>query len=290
MRNLTKDNITATVQASFDALPTARQRALLKSLVAHLHAFASETALTHAEWRAGLEFLHSAARMTTDTRSEFSLMSDVFGLSSMVDLTASRPGATEGSVLGPFHARGSPRMASGANLIGANAGQVVVLRGSVSDAEGNPIRGATVDFWQNADNGLYWQQDSNQSQDNLRCLMTVEADGRFELATIRPRPYAVPDDGPVGALMRVAQRNTMRPAHFHLIIEATGYTSIVTEMFDPDDPYLDNDAVFGVRESLVVRYTVEADPAVAGRYGLSGSYLSASLNVRLTPVGTSLSG
>ena len=281
MRNISKDNITAAVQASFDHMPAPRQRELLQKMVAYLHAFASETALTHAEWRAGLEFLHAAARVTTDTRSEFSLMSDVFGLSSMVDMTASRPGATEGSVLGPFHARGSPRMASGANLIGANAGQRVVLRGSVSDAQGRPVSGATVDFWQNADNGMYWQQDSDQPQDNLRCLMDVGADGRFELATIRPQPYAVPDDGPVGAMMRLAKRNTMRPAHFHLIIEAPGYTSIITEMFDPDDPYLDKDAVFGVRESLVVRYASESDPAVAKRYGLVGNYLTTQLDVKL---------
>ena len=281
MINISKDNITSAVQASFDTLPTPRQRELLQKLVAHLHAFASETALTHAEWRTGLEFLHAAARITTDTRSEFSLMSDVFGLSSMVDLTASRPGATEGSVLGPFHARGSPRMATGANLIRSNAGQPVVLRGSVSDAQGRVIPGATVDFWQNADNGLYWQQDSQQPQDNLRCLMEVGADGRFELATIRPQPYRVPDDGPVGAMMRLAQRNTMRPAHYHLIIEAPGYTSIITEMFDPEDAYLDKDAVFGVRESLVVRYASESDPAVAQRYGLVGSYLTTQLDVKL---------
>lgn len=281
MRNLTKDNISAAVQASFDPLPTPRQRELLQKLVAHLHAFASETALTHAEWRAGLDFLHAASRITSDTRSEFSLMSDVFGLSSVVDLTASRPGATEGSVLGPFHARGSPRMASGANLIGANAGQPVVLRGSVCNEQGHPILGATVDFWQNADNGLYWQQDTDQPQDNLRCLLAVGADGRFELATIRPQPYRVPDDGPVGALMRLAKRNTMRPAHFHLIIEAPGYTSIVTEMFDPDDAYLDKDAVFGVRESLVVRYAPESDPAVTQRYRLTSPYLTAQLDVKL---------
>ncbi len=284
MRNLSKDNITSAVQASFDPLPSARQRELLHKLVAHLHAFASETALTHAEWRAGLEFLHAASAITTETRSEFSLMSDVFGLSSMVDLTNSRPGATEGSVLGPFHARGSPRRASGANLIGSNAGQPVVMRGSVCDVHGSPIKGATVDFWQNADNGLYWQQDAEQPQDNLRCLMEVGADGRFELATIRPRPYPVPDDGPVGAMMRAAQRNTMRPAHFHLIIEAPGYTSIVTEMFDPGDAFLDKDAVFGVRESLIVRYASENDPAVAARYGFAGEYLTTQLDVKLVAV------
>ena len=281
MRNLSKNNITETVQASFELVSSPRQKELLQKMVLHLHAFASETQLTHAEWRAGLEFLHAAARITTATRSEFSLMSDVFGLSSMVDLTASQLGATEGSVLGPFHARGSPRMASGANLIGTNEGLPVILRGSVCDTQGHPVLGATVDFWQNADNGLYWQQDSDQPQDNLRCLMQACPDGSFELATIRPRPYRVPDDGPVGAMMDQAKRNTMRPAHFHLIIEAPGYTSIITEMFDPDDPYLDKDAVFGVRESLVVRYASEFDPAVAHRYGLTSSYLTTQLDVKL---------
>lgn len=283
MRNINRQNVTAVVSHSFDQIDNPRLRFLVAKLVGHLHSYATETQLTHAEWQAGLAFLHRAAEISSASRSEFTLMSDVLGLSSLVDLLASAPGATEGSVLGPFHTRGSPWVESGANLKRDNAGEPVLLRGQVCDTMGRPLANATVDFWQNADNGLYWQMDSTQPQDNLRCQMTVLPDGRFELLTIRPRPYMVPTDGPIGELLRVAHRDAWRPAHFHVIVEAPGYRSLVTEVFDAQDPYVANDAVFGVRESLVADFKPGDDPAVRARYQLPGSYLVVDFPVRLAP-------
>ena len=281
MKNITKGNVTEAVKTSFENIEGERLRLLVNRLVHHLHAFATETGLTHAEWREGIAFMHRAAEITTPSRSEFTLMSDVLGLSSLVDLLASRPGATEGSVLGPFHTRGSPWVDSGTSLIGDNAGDAVVLRGRVTDVDGKPLADATVDFWQNADNGMYWQQDDVQPQDNLRCQMKVQADGSFELATIRPQPYLVPTDGPIGELLRVSHRDAWRPAHYHVIVEAPGYRTLVTEVFDAADPFIAKDAVFGVRESLVVDFVREGNPEVAGRYGLPAGYLAVDLPVRL---------
>jgi protocatechuate 3,4-dioxygenase beta subunit len=281
MKNITRDNLTDAVKSSFANIDDDRQRHLVKRLVHHLHAFASETGLSHEEWRDGIAFLHRAAEISSPSRSEFTLMSDVLGLSSLVDLLAARPGATEGSVLGPFHTRGSPWMDNGSNLIKGNAGEPVLIQGRVTDTDGQPLANATIDFWQNADNGMYWQLDDSQAQDNLRCQLKVQADGGFELATIRPRPYLVPTDGPVGELLRVSHRDAWRPAHFHIIVEAPGYRSLITEVFDEADPWVDKDAVFGVRTSLVRPFTPASDAATAERMRLPAQYLCVDLPIRL---------
>ena len=263
MRDMHLDNITPVVVASLAGLPDARQRELMQQLVQHLHAYAKAVKLTHAEWRAALAFMHRTGDISTDTRSEFSLLSDVLGLSSLVDMLASTPDTTPGSVLGPFHAAGSPLMDNPANLIGNNEGERVLLRGRVLNAQGQPLPEARIDFWQNADNGLYWQLDPTQPQDNLRCQMKVDAEGRFCIRTIQPRPYQIPTDGPVWLdLVGPAGRSAWRPAHVHLIVNAPGHRTLVTELFDADDPYLDSDAVFGVRGALVQRYQTVADADV----------------------------
>lgn len=263
MRSIELGNITQAAAGSFAGVPDARRRELLKSLVQHLHAYAKDTQLTHEEWRSALTFLHRTGDISSASRSEFSLLSDVLGLSSLVDLLSgaqSMPGATPGSVLGPFHTAGSPWCTNPADLTAGNAGRVVLLRGRVLDIDGQPVPDAALDFWQNADNGLYWQLDPTQPQDNLRCRLKVDAAGHFAIRTIRPRPYQIPTDGPVWIdLVGPAGRSAWRPAHVHLIVGAPGYRTLVTELFDADDPHLDSDAVFGVRDALVQRYQSRAD-------------------------------
>jgi hydroxyquinol 1,2-dioxygenase len=286
MRKIGLDNITSAAVASFGGLPDARQRLLVQQFVAHLHQFAKDVQLTHDEWRGAIGFLHRVGAMSNDSRSEFSLLSDVTGLSSLVDLLASSPDATPGSVLGPFHTVGSPWLANPANLIGTNEGQPVLLRGRVCDPEGHPLPQATLDFWQNAANGMYWQMDPGQPADNLRCQLQVDAAGRFEIATIRPVPYRIPTDGPVWTdLVEPAGRSAWRPAHVHLIVSAPGHRTLVTELFDAEDPYLDTDAVFGVREALVGSYERIHDAVACARHGLTGVHcLVMKVELRLAPL------
>lgn len=281
MRNITQHNVTDAVKKSFENIDDTRLRFLVERLVTAVHGYARDTGLTHEEWRAALDFLNRSAAISNASRSEFTLLSDVLGLSSLVDLLAASPGATEGSVLGPFHSRGSPWVESGASLIKDNPGEPVLLRGRVTDTQGVPIPAATVDFWQNADNGLYWQLDSSQPQDNLRCQLRVQPDATFELMVIRPRPYMVPTDGPIGDLLRVSHRDAWRPAHYHVIVEAQGYRTLVTEIFDAEDPYVAKDAVFGVRDSLVADFKPGNDPAVREKYQLSGAYRVVDCPVKL---------
>jgi len=194
MNNITQASLSDAVKSSFERIDNPRMRLLVNRLEHHLNAYAQDTGLTHAEWRDGIALLHRAASITTPSRSEFTLISDV---------------------LWPFHTRGSPWMQSGANLINGNAGAAVVVRGQVTDIGGQALPGAALDFWQNTDNCMYWQQDQTQPQDNLRCQMNVATDGSFELRTTRPQPYLVPTEGPVGELLRTSHSNTWRPAHFH---------------------------------------------------------------------------
>lgn len=277
-----QETITDVVVGQFD-FDDKRTAQLVHGLIRQLHAYARQVGLTHDEWRAGLRFLGAAAAITDERRNEFSLMSDVFGLSSLVDLLASPPAATPGSVLGPFHVHDSVQRENGVDLRGDQPGQPMLFTGRVRSANGEPLA-AQIDFWQNADNGFYPQQDAEQDPHNLRCKLLTDADGLFGLKTVRPQPYGIPEDGPVGDLMRASKRHCMRPAHFHVIVTAPGHHQVTTEIFFPDDRYLQTDAVFGVRPGLVTPIQSVTDPAAAREAGMPCPFLRVDFEFRLAPL------
>jgi len=229
----------------------------------------------------GLEFLTQSAAITDTERNEFSLLSDILGISSMVDVVSQPEGGTASSVLGPFHNHDSVLRPNGVDLTGDQPGQKTWLYGRVLDVLGQAIAHAEIDFWQNADNGLYPAQDPEQDPHNLRCKIRCDADGSFNLLTLRPHPYTVPTDGPVGALLAASQRSIWRPAHFHVIVSAPGHVGLVTELFPADSDYLDNDTVFGVREGLIVPLLPSHDPQLAARYGLTTPFLEMRFDFHL---------
>lgn len=254
MRDVTKDNITDVFKSYMaDDMPP-RTREIMSSLVQHLHDFARETNLTHDEWRQGIAFLEGCAAIETEDRHEFVLASDVLGLSSLVDMLHSSPAATSSSVLGPFHVSGAPPLAVGGDMKRNFGGPVLLAEGVIRDTNGNPIVGAEIDIWQTAPNGLYASQDEDQDTFSFHGLMTVGDDGRYAFTTVKPVEYTVPSDGPVGDILRACGRHPWRPSHLHYIVKAPGYRTLVTEVFPDDDPYLDQDTVFGVRNDLVMTY------------------------------------
>lgn len=255
MRNVTSDNITDTFLGYFGDDTDPRLREIMVSLSKHLHDFARETNLTHQEWQKGLDILRKAGSITTPERDEFVLLSDVMGLSSLVDMINSPEKGTSSSVLGPFHISNPPPMEMGADLKGDNGGELVLVTGRVLDTEGQPISGATLDIWQTAPNGLYSSQDPEQDIYSFHALFTTGEDGCYSFTTVKPVVYTVPTDGPVGELLNATGRHPWRPSHLHYIIKADGFRSLVTEVFPDDDPYLDQDTVFGVRDDLVMQYT-----------------------------------
>lgn len=259
MRSVTKDTVTQSFLDYMADDTAPRTKFVLEKLVDHLHDFARETELTHDEWRKGLELLYAAGEISSPERNEFVLFSDVLGLSSLVDMIHSSPEATPSSVLGPFHILGAPDLPVGADMKSDNDGDAVVVGGRVLTLGGEPISGAVLEIWQTADNGLYSGQDEAQPEYNLRARMSTDTDGRYLFSTVRPAPYTVPDDGPVGDLLEATGRHPWRPSHLHFIVQAEGYRSLVTEVFPSDDPYLDQDAVFGVRERLIMEYQQRSD-------------------------------
>jgi protocatechuate 3,4-dioxygenase beta subunit len=281
VRDISLHNITDAVQRSMHGARDARFREVVGSLVAHLHAFACDVKLSHAEWNAGIDFLWRAGRISDDQRNEFVLTSDVLGLSSLVDLLNGSAFGTESSVLGPFYVEGSPLLPVGASIVGDNGGHRVLLHGRVFDSAGLPLAGALLDFWQTDADGLYSQAVPHRPAFNLRCRMHTDSSGRYALQTVRPRAYAVPYDGPVGDLLRGGGRHAWRPSHFHLLITAPGHRRLVTEVFAGDDPYIDSDAVFGVRRTLVAHFERHDDAAVAAPHGIAAPYFEVKFDFRL---------
>ncbi len=288
MRNVTKDNISDVFMGYLGDDVDPRVREIIGSLVRHLHAFAKDVKLTHAEWNTGIAFLERAGEISDAERHEFILLSDVLGLSSLVDMINSHPEGTSSSVLGPFHIAGAPPLEIGGDMRRHYEEQVLLVEGLVSDQNGAPIPGATLDVWQTAPNAMYSSQDPDQDTYSFHGLQTVGEDGRYAFTTVRPVEYTVPSDGPVGDILRACGRHPWRPSHLHFIVEAEGFRPLVTEVFPDNDPYLDQDTVFGVREDLVVKYeTMPAGSFPESGFALSGKvpgeYLKVIFDVRLVP-------
>lgn len=275
MRNLTENTLTDAVLKTIDGTEDPRLKEVMTSLVKHLHAFAIEVGLTPDEWMRGIQYLYDAGKLSTPERNEFILTSDILGLSSLLDMIKGRgvSTGTEYSVLGPFFVDGAPNVPVDGDLMGDNPGTPVVLSGKIVSEDGEPVDGARLELWQNQDNGLYDVQETHEGAvPNLRCHQITGADGRYGVKTIRPVSYKVPDDGPAGDILRATDRTAWRPAHFHIWITADGYKPLVTELFPGDDPYIDGDAVFGVRDSLRVDFNDSDDQAEAATFGVQTPY------------------
>jgi len=254
MTVMTPDQLTEQVLAAYADTPDPRLRQLLASLIRHLHAFAVENRLTRQEWLAGVEFLTATGQKCDDERQEFILLSDVLGFSSLVDLINASDGATESTVLGPFYVPGAPVRAMGEPIGRPEDGSPALVRGQVTNPVGVPLDGATLDVWQSSGNGLYDTQDPQQPPFNLRGVFVTGPDGAYQFRAIRPVSYPIPTDGPVGGLLRGAGRHNWRAAHIHAIVSAPGHRPVTTHIFDAENPYLDSDTVFGVKDSLVRQF------------------------------------
>jgi protocatechuate 3,4-dioxygenase beta subunit len=246
----------AEVQGSFDGAPDPRLAQIMRAAVAHLHAFVAEVGLTRDEWFAGIDFLTRVGRMCDGQRQETILLSDTLGVSMLVEMLnhAGAPGTTEPTVFGPFHVAGAPERPCGASIVDDEeaGGEPLTVGGQVRDHDGRPVPGARLDVWQTAPNGLYDVQDPAQPQMNLRGIFTAGDDGSYSFHTVRPVAYPIPDDGPVGEMLRATGRHNWRPAHIHFLVSAPGHKPVITHVFDRESRYLDADAVFGVRPSLVL--------------------------------------
>ncbi|GGL57959.1 intradiol ring-cleavage dioxygenase [Wenxinia marina] len=242
----------------------ARLKEVMEVIVRHLHAAVKEIEPTQEEWMKAILFLTETGHTSNDWRQEYILLSDVLGVSMLVDAINNRKpsGASESTVLGPFHVSGAPERALGDDICLDQKGEPMLVRGRILDIDGKPIANARIDVWQANDEGFYdVQQKGLQPDFNLRGVFRSNERGEYWFKGVKPKFYPIPDDGPVGKLLGALGRHPYRPAHLHYIIEAEGFETLVTHIFDPDDPYIHSDAVFGVKESLMATFAPVDDPA-----------------------------
>lgn len=256
--------LTEQVVESFANAADPRLRQIMQSLVRHLHAFALDVELTMSEWETAIRFLTATGHMCDDKRQEFILLSDTLGFSMLVDAINHRggDGATETTVLGPFYVPPLGVRPADSDISGGASGTRLHVSAQVTSTDGKPLAGAWVDVWQSDDDGYYDVQKPGQ-EENLRARFMTDAEGRFSFWSIVPVPYPIPTDGPVGKMLGLVGRHPWRPAHIHFMIGKQGYDTLVTHLFLEGDEYLDSDAVFGVKDQLVVHLS-DADAGATG--------------------------
>lgn len=256
MQDLDVNQITDAVIEQMATTPDPRLREIMEAAVRHLHAFAREVNLTPDEWLKGIAFLTAVGQACTPYRQEFILMSDVLGVSRLVNVMHDAKGreaaGTETSLLGPFFREQAPEIELGGTLAQVSQGEEIMLFGRVTDSEGRGVAGAEIDVWQTNAEGLYDLQAHDPSVMDMRGRVRCDSEGRFHFRTVRPIGYSIPMDGPVGELVRQQARHGFRPAHIHILIVAPGYRELVTALYFADDEHVDSDTVFGVSKSLVV--------------------------------------
>jgi hydroxyquinol 1,2-dioxygenase len=284
--DFTEETATGAVVASFEGAADPRLREVLGSLVRHLHGFVREVEPTFEEWERAIGFLTATGQKCDDTRQEFILLSDVLGVTMLVDAINHRTAtkATDSTVLGPFHMVASPRRELGDTIDLVATSEPCVVTGRVLSLDGSPLPGALVDVWQADDHGFYdVQQPGTQPQGNGRGLFTCDDDGRFWFRTVTPSPYPIPTDGPVGRLLTATGRHPYRPAHIHFIVAADGHLPVTTHIFVAGSPYLDSDAVFAVKQRLITDFARVDDPDQAAAFGVEAPFRHAQFDVVLQP-------
>jgi protocatechuate 3,4-dioxygenase beta subunit len=287
MRNLTEANVTEAVNNQFHA-EDKRLQHIITSLTKHLHAFIREVELTEEEWFKGIDFLTRTGQMCDDKRQEFILLSDTLGVSILVDAINHRTseGMSESTVFGPFWVKGAKELEHGANIARGpelERGEPTVVRVKVTDPKGNPLPNAIVDVWHADDAGNYDVQDAKQPELNLRGVFRSDKNGDVWFKTIKPQAYPIPYDGPVGEMLKATGRHPMRPAHIHFLIEAEGFERLITHIFVEGDQYLESDAVFGVKDSLVTEFKKNESLEEAAKYGFDKPFYEASYTFGLKP-------
>jgi catechol 1,2-dioxygenase len=255
-------------------------------IVKHLHAAVKEIEPSHDEWLQAIRFLTATGHKSTEWRQEFILLSDTLGVSMLVDAINSRrpSGATENTVLGPFYVPNAPEYPNGANICLDAKGEPLVVRGRVGDRAGTPIEGASIEVWQSNQDGFYdVQQKGIQPDGNLRGVFTADSRGCYWFRSIKPRYYPIPEDGPVGTILKALGRKPFRPAHLHFIVTAPGCDPVITHIFTPDCPYLGEDAVFGVKRSLIGDFVRVEDRQAARELGVAAPFWSVTCDFTLMP-------
>jgi hydroxyquinol 1,2-dioxygenase len=282
----TEENSAEVVVSRNATAEDARLAEVMAVIVKHVHAAVKEIEPTQEEWFKAVMFLTDTGHMCNEWRQEYILLSDVLGVSMLVDAINNRKpsGASESTVLGPFHVADAPELPLGADICLDQKGEPMLVKGRILAVDGTPLAGAKIDVWQANDEGFYdVQQKGIQPDFNLRGVFRTNEKGEYWFKGVKPKYYPIPDDGPVGKMLKALGRHPYRPAHLHYIIEAEGHETLVTHIFDPDDPYIHSDAVFGVKESLMAKFALVDDLGKIAASGFTRPYFEVNHDFVLAP-------
>jgi hydroxyquinol 1,2-dioxygenase len=284
MQEFDERSVTAAVLARMDQCADARFKQVMTSLVTHLHDFVREVKLTEAEWFGAIQFLTAVGQTCTDKRQEFILLSDTLGVSILV-ITQNHPasgGTTDSTVQGPYYWEGAPELPDGANLAVGVKGEPAFYSGRVLGSDGTPIAGALLDIWSGDGEGTYDMQMEGDVGMKARGRIRTDAAGAYRFRSIKPEYYPVPTDGPVGIMLRRMGRHAMRPGHIHMMVSAPGHHGITTHLFAAGSEYLDSDAVFGVKESLITGFTRQPPGTAPDGTRMETPYYTVNYDFRLS--------
>jgi catechol 1,2-dioxygenase len=258
------EDVTPAVLAVMERTTDPRLREIMTSLVRHLHAFVRDVRLTEREFQVATAILNEMGQATTDTHNEMVLMSGSLGVSTLVCLLNNGDrGATETqqSLLGPFWRMHSPPVDNGASIVRSQTqGPPLFVSARVGDRDGEPVAGAEVDVWHSSPVGLYEHQDAEQAPMNLRGKLVADDAGRFWFRTVKMAGYPIPTDTVVGRLLKAQDRHPFRPAHLHVLIFKEGYKTLISQVYDPDDPHIDTDVQFGVTQATIGDFRRHDEP------------------------------
>ena len=295
MKQVAAEDLTQAVIARLADCQDPRFKAVMTSLIEHIHAFAVDVQLTPAEWMTAIQFLTATGQKCDEKRQEFILLSDTLGLSMQVVAIAQASGAakvnsnsgalaaTEATVQGPFYWEGAPELPLGSDLGEGLPGEPTYFHGQVTDTAGKPIAGCAMDVWSSDSEGFYDQQKGDDAPMQLRARFHTDANGNYHYWAIKPALYPVPVDGPVGAMLTRMGRHPFRPGHMHKMLSAAGYQKLTTHIFVSDSKYLDSDAVFGVRNSLIVDFKAQPPGKAPDGRVMDRAYSTAHYDFRLVP-------
>ena len=286
MREFNEQSITQAVIDRLDQSDDPRFKRVMTSLVTHLHDFVREVRLTEPEWLAAIEFLTDVGQTCTPKRQEYILLSDTLGVSVLV-ITLNHPadnGSAESTVLGPFYWEGAPDLPRGSNLAEGVKGEPTFYSGRVLSADGTPLANALLDIWSGDGDGDYDMQIPGETGMKARGKIRTDAEGRYWFRSIRPTFYPVPTDGPVGRMLRKMGRHPNRPGHIHMIVSAAGHHPVTTHLFVAGSEYLDSDAVFGMKESLVAQFDRHPPGVGPGEARMEVPYYTVNYDFRLRPI------
>mgnify|MGYP001221792600 CR=1 FL=1 len=281
MQYFSEKNSSDVVKEQYSNCKDLRLKKIMESAITHLHQFVKEVEPSQKEWLYIIEYLTRVGKMCDDKRQEFILLSDVLGISALVDSINNRKTlqATESTVLGPFHVKNAPKKEMGENINFDGKGEPAFIFGNVNNTNGEPIKGALIDVWQANDDGFYdIQQPEVQPDMNLRGIFSTKEDGKYYFKSVKPKHYSIPTDGPVGEMLSSTGRHPFRPAHLHFIVSAKGYKTVVTHVFVKGSQYLDSDAVFGVKDSLISEYVLINDQNKAKEKRMKTPYFELEFN------------